>query len=257
MLFYFTATGNSLYAAKQFDNDLFSIPQEMNQVNRKYRAEKIGIVCPLYEFDLPSIVKEFIRDSEFETDYFYIVMTYGMHHGGCAARNAELLEKAGRHVDYYNTVKMLDNALPVFNMDEQRKIDPEKKVDEHLAVIKADIEEQKHFIQPATKEEVDFYENFIATSAAFSAALKQPKYSVSEKCIGCGICTRVCPKGCISIVDGRASYDSTRCFGCMACIHACPQKAIGYVEIKEVNPEARYRNPNIKLPEIIKANAQN
>ena len=60
MLFYFTATGNSLYAAKQFDNDLFSIPQEMNQVNRKYRAEKIGIVCPLYEFDLPSIVKEHI-----------------------------------------------------------------------------------------------------------------------------------------------------------------------------------------------------
>lgn len=30
MIFYFTSTGNSLYAAKKFDNDLHSIPQEVN-----------------------------------------------------------------------------------------------------------------------------------------------------------------------------------------------------------------------------------
>ncbi|MBR4164016.1 MAG: EFR1 family ferrodoxin [Solobacterium sp.] len=257
MLFYFTSTGNSLYAAKQFDEELYSIPQELNKENRHYKAERIGIVCPLYEFDLPVIVKDFILHSEFETDYFYIVMTYGMHHGGCASRNAEYFEKAGRHIDYFNTINMLDNALPVFDMDEQRKIDPEKKVDEHLAMIKTDIAERKQFIQPATKEEVDFYGHFIAIAADFSAALKQPKYSVSDKCIGCGICTRVCPKGCICVTEGRATYDSTNCFGCMACIHACPQKAIGYVEIKERNPEARYRNPNIQLMEIIKSNNQN
>ena len=44
-------------------------------------------VCP-FEFCM-------FEEDEFETDYFYIVMTYGMHHGGCAARNAELLEKGG------------------------------------------------------------------------------------------------------------------------------------------------------------------
>lgn len=95
-----------------------------------YKAEQIGIVCPLFEFDLPVIVRDFMMNSEFETEYFYIVMTYGMHHGGCAARNAEVFEKSGRHIDYFNTVKMHDNALPVFDMDEQRRINPEKKVDE-------------------------------------------------------------------------------------------------------------------------------
>ena len=85
MIFYFTGTGNSLYAAKHFDKELYSIPQEMKKESRKYTADRIGIVCPLYEFDLPSLVKDFILTSEFETEYFYIVMTYGMHHGGCAA----------------------------------------------------------------------------------------------------------------------------------------------------------------------------
>ena len=89
MIFYFTGTGNSLYAAKHFDQELYSIPQEMKKTDRKYKAEQIGIVCPLYEFDLPTLVHDFILTSEFETEYFYIVMTYGMHHGGCATRNAE------------------------------------------------------------------------------------------------------------------------------------------------------------------------
>lgn len=31
MIFYFTSIGNSLYAAKKFDNDLHSIPQEMKK----------------------------------------------------------------------------------------------------------------------------------------------------------------------------------------------------------------------------------
>ena len=31
MIFYFTGTGNSLYAAKHFDKELYSIPQEMKK----------------------------------------------------------------------------------------------------------------------------------------------------------------------------------------------------------------------------------
>ena len=82
MLFYFTATGNSLYVAKQLENDPISIPQELRKANRQYKAESIGIVCPLFEFEIPKLVKSFIQESSFETDYFYLIITYGCHHGG-------------------------------------------------------------------------------------------------------------------------------------------------------------------------------
>ena len=114
MIFFFTGTGNSLYTAKHFDQELYSIPQEMIKADRKYKAEKIGIVCPLYEFDLPGLVHDFILTSEFETEYFYIVMTYGMHHGGCAARNAEFFEKEGKHKIQYSFKNYLTKTNHLF-----------------------------------------------------------------------------------------------------------------------------------------------
>ena len=102
MLFYFTATGNSLYVAKQLENDPISIPQELRKANRHYRAESIGIVCPLFEFEIPKLVKSFIQESSFETDYFYLIITYGCHHGGVAQRTQTWLESIGRKADYVN-----------------------------------------------------------------------------------------------------------------------------------------------------------
>ena len=52
MILYFTATGNSLYVARQLDSNLLSIPQEMARTDRHYKDEKIGIVCPLFEFEI-------------------------------------------------------------------------------------------------------------------------------------------------------------------------------------------------------------
>ncbi len=256
MLFYFTATGNSLYAAKQFDTELISIPQELKKPDRQYKADSIGIVCPLYELDMPQVIKDFIKNSEFETDYFYIVITYGCHHGGVAERVQTYLESIGKRADYINTVIMLDNALPVFDMEEQRKLDPEKRVDEHLAAIKADIDSRKREIQFASQGEKDFYQGFVNMIKENGPMLTLPLYRVTEDCVGCGICSQVCPMGCVSVKNGRAEHEYTNCVSCMACIHACPQKAIRFATFKEVNPEHRYRNPNITLEDIIAANSR-
>lgn len=70
MIFFFTATGNSLYIAKQLDSELVSIAQAIHE-NIVYQAEKIGIVCPVYGHEMPQIVKDFLKKSQFETDYLY------------------------------------------------------------------------------------------------------------------------------------------------------------------------------------------
>ena len=256
MVFYFTATGNSLYAAKLLDEERYSIPQELKKKNRHYKADKIGIVCPLYEFEVPKLVRDFIQGSDFETDYFYLVVTFGCHQGGVAERMNDYLKSIGKPADYINTVIMLDNALLVFDMAEQRKIDPEKKVDEHLAIIRADINEGKKMIQTATEEETAFYGFYQKMIAENGPLFHFPLYRVTDECIGCGTCARVCPRGCIRIIDKKPDYDYTDCANCMACIQACPKKAIKFAGGTEVNPEERYRNPHITLAEIIAANRQ-
>lgn len=45
------------------------------------------------------------------------------------------------------------------------------------------------------------------------------------------------------------------CEFCFACIHNCPQKAIVFKQMKEVNPNARYRNEHVSLYSIKEANS--
>lgn len=82
MLFYFTGTGNSLYIAKQIENEPISIPQAIHGENQEYFADSIGIVAPVYGHEVPSMVKKFLKNAVFHTNYFYMILTYGNRHGG-------------------------------------------------------------------------------------------------------------------------------------------------------------------------------
>lgn len=49
----------------------------------------------------------------------------------------------------------------------------------------------------------------------------------SEKCIGCGICTEVCPHQILVMNNGRAAVtDLDMCMECGACAKNCPTSAI-------------------------------
>jgi len=48
-----------------------------------------------------------------------------------------------------------------------------------------------------------------------------------EKCIGCGMCTVVCPHGVFVIEDKKAVMSARNlCMECGACMHNCPTAAI-------------------------------
>lgn len=256
MIFYFTATGNCLDIAKKLDDEIYSIPQIKGK--NKFKSEKIGIVSPTYAFTIPDNVKEFILNNEFETDYFYIICTYGNKTGGVEERVQNFLKENNKSANYINSILMVDNFLPSFDIAEQLKMD--KKIDEQLEVIKSDINSRKNLVKPETPEDKKDYEIMLSYNFDYKY---MNKYIIGENCIGCGICTKVCPKSCIKVENKRAVQDNTNCLTCLACVNACPKNAFRFpipnerFPFPEPNPNVRFRNGNITLQEIIKANSQN
>lgn len=159
MVFYFTATGNCLYVAKELDGKRISIPQV--PAGQHFKASSIGIVCPIFGHDIPSNVREFLQHTTFETEYFYVILTYGFCQGGASTRLAAFLHEMGMDAQYINVLKIVDNALPAFDIEHELAIDPEKKVDEHLAAIKADIAAHKQFIAQPTAWDIEYHKKFL------------------------------------------------------------------------------------------------
>ena len=55
-------------------------------------------------------------------------------------------------------------------------------------------------------------------------------YEVTNQCRGCvaKACVAACPKGAISIVDGKSVIDREKCIRCGICKAACPYDAIAH-----------------------------
>lgn len=253
MIFYFTGTGNSLYIARQIEETPVSIPQVMRQEPLEFTADSIGVVAPVYGHEMPLMVKEFLKKGVFHTDYFYIILTYGNRHGGAAELAKDFCDRCGITVHYMNVIMMADNWLPGFDMNEQKKMD--KKVEENMAVILSDLAARRNMISEVTDADRTAHRQFLDRMNQMPADAWQHLLRVTEGCVGCGTCEKVCPSASIHITDGKAVHVPGNCQTCLACVHACPQKAI-QLTIPEVNPDARYRNEHISLQEIIEANSQ-
>ena len=182
MVFYFTATGNSLYVAKQLDAAPMSIPQAIHGKDTAFRDGSIGVVCPIFGHEAPPMVKEFLKKCTFDTDYFYMVLTYGNRHGDAAELAQALCAQCGIRPAYINTVLMVDNFLPAFDMAEQVKLD--KKVEAQIEAVKADIAARRRYIQPTTEADRAAHQAFLARSATPPEERWKNIYQVADGCVG-------------------------------------------------------------------------
>lgn len=254
MVFYFTATGNSLYVAKKLDENPISIPQMLKHNNLNFSDESIGIIFPIYAGRAPKIVTRFLKKSTLKTDYLYFIGTYGNSDSAICKTLPDECEKLGLKIDYINTVSMVDNYLPAFDMEQELKKD--KNADKKIDEIVKDISVKKNFIPKVTAEGLKLAKSVWTMEKLRLMINDGSQLKIkTDKCIGCGICKSVCPIDNIVIGSGIAVRKNAKCEYCLACAHNCPQKAIT-IKRGEKNPNARFRNENITLEEIIKSNNQ-
>lgn len=260
LIFYFTATGNSLFIAKQFSEEPLSIPQELKKGEQAYEADEIGFVFPDYTASAPMIVREFLQKNSFKATYMFTIVTYGAHHVEVCAWWDRFAKEHGVTFQYIRPILMVDNFLPTFDMNEQMKMD--KHVDESLAVLLEEVGARKQFIEPS---DLGFFANNPEMleqrrNSRFSNTADQLIELRADRCVECMTCERVCPHKNFSLTGEGVRFGG-RCEFCLACVHNCPQKALTLKSDTpgrpgERNPEARYRNPNVSLMDIIRSNRQ-
>lgn len=254
-IFYFTATGNSLYTAKRFGGELYSIPKVLKSNELNYEDdEKIGIIFPCYALSAPGIVREFIEKVTLKSPYIFAILTYGNKVANGVGWFTEYAKKHNINIHYANSLLMIDNYLPFFDIEQQKL--KSKNIEENLNSLLMDVSENKKYIHKGS-----LVDSFI-TNGAQGLINVAPNlifvkdFSINNKCNGCETCTKVCPKDNISInkelKNSKPVYGDT-CESCLACINLCPQKAINIKRDK--NPNARFKNENISIKEIIDSNS--
>lgn len=265
LVFYFTGTGNSLYVARELGGEnVISIPQALKNGELEYEADEIGVVYPVYGHMPPNIVKDFLKAARLKADYFFAVLTYGNNRGASPEVWDEFATSCGYKFNYITTVLMVDNWLHSFDMNEQIKID--KKIPEQLERIKSDLAAHVGGMDEITDQDRQFTAGFLQWTGmnkedGFKYEASERFHIDPDKCIECSTCTGVCPRGNYEY-GSQGLTVSGQCDYCLACIHACPQKAISFKPSDqwllgpERNPDARYRNPNVSLNDIINSNRQ-
>ena len=252
-ILFFTATGNSLSIAKLLGGELKSIPQLERANEYVIEDDVIGIVSPVYSLNLPLIVNRYLSRATLKAEYVFSVLTYGRIAGAANKVLLKVLNTNGNKLDYAANVLMVDNYLPLFKMENEIANIPKKNIDTRLEEIKQDIENRKHEVPHGdviSRVATNVMSHKVESKTGIRKINKTDlKFTVTEKCNHCGTCARVCPVSNITIEFKPVFHHY--CESCFACIHNCPT---GAIQLENQKSRARFRNSNVTLKEIIKAN---
>ena len=246
MIFFFSGTGNSKYAARRIAD---ALGDTLLSLNDRIRAgdttpvdtgEQLVIVTPTYAWRIPRIVRDWLLRTELRgTKQVWFVMTCGSELGNADRYNRALCRAKGLGCMGTAQLVMPENYIAMFGVpqaEEARKIvaRAEPDLDRAIAAIRAGL--------PFAPTRSNLYDRFMSgpvNPIFYSLCVKANAFTVSDACTGCGQCARRCPTGSIALRGGKPVWGKA-CTHCMACICYCPAEAIEYGKKSRGKPRYRF-----------------
>lgn len=223
MIYYFSGTGNSEYVASKLSIALNDSMQSMESASILKQDSCIGIITPVYFFELPSIVEDFLQRLTVSPEtYLYLVVTYGGKPGNISKQANKIMKKKGIGFYAMYGVKMVDTYIPMYNASKNKEI--ESHIDTQIKTIVDRISQRR--IGDYLKGTLPHFIN-----KAFEMYYKQARdtshLSIEDTCTCCGLCAKNCPQQAIEVKD-KVTFTKDQCMMCLRCLHHCPVNAIKY-----------------------------
>lgn len=257
IIFVFSGTGNSLWAAKKISEKLENCDIVSMGRNKEYTLtaeyDVIGFVYPTYYRGIPARAEDFILQLDLQNNrntYFFAVATCGSVATACnaTAQLRNLLKQKGITLSYAEKLDMFSNYIIMYNMRDS----VEEETRQSARDLEPIIDNIKKRTVDVTESKIKPFEHLIYKGFFHFAPHMDKHFNVSDACIHCGICQKVCPVNNIDLSQDEKPYFKHHCEQCLACIHHCPVKAINYKD-KTQNRE-RYTHPDIAWQELAKLN---
>lgn len=237
VIYFFSGTGNSLRAAYRLavaltDTEIVSMRCNPSDVSAT-EAEVIGFVFPVYHWTMPEAAIQFVKGLRINPKaYIFAVSTPGFINGHSFEVLNNILNEKGASLSYGKILYSVANLVVVYPPMPFPKLRV-PKAEKNLVRISADIAERKVCKYPKA---------FVLTRMLYPSVM--PKYRrilreadkgfiVSDECVSCGTCAKVCPSKNIVMLNGKPSFQH-QCSFCMSCVTYCPKEAFNYAASPEV-----------------------
>lgn len=226
MIYYFSGTGNSRWAAesiaaltgeKTCDITTLTAPPEV------HGEKRLGFVFPVHSWDAPEVMNDFVATLERTSAFTFAVCTCGEEAGLTMKKFAA---RYPLHSCY--SLVMPSNYVIAADVDDEKTV--WRKF--HAAYWKI-----RQLSQEVLRKERVYRVHEGPLSRLKSGPInygfnhygrRTKPFHVGEQCVGCGTCARQCPAGAIAMAAGRPVWQAAMCHQCLRCLNACPQRAIQY-----------------------------
>lgn len=243
MIFYFSGTGNTRWAAMKLaeatGEDTVFIPDVRHDSFKPKlsEGERIGFCFPVHGWRPPTIVREFIRNLQIGNAadrYVYSLVTAGDNIGETIDIVRKELKSKGLPLHAACSLIMPESYVGLPFMDVDTKEKEQQK-------ISAAAKKLEWFAKVVTKKEKGAEDlvrgNWPKTNSRLIGAVfykflinDKPFHVSEEKCIGCGKCANVCSVGNIEMENDKLPQwkHNGDCMTCFSCYHHCPTHAIEF-----------------------------
>lgn len=250
VIYYFSATGNSLMVARDIAgglDDARIVPiSEVQGEEPDFYEERIGIVFPVYMWGIPAIVSRFIGRMNISDagKYVFAVATYKAQQGDALRMLQKRLKSRGLELSAGFNVNMPGNNVIYYAPDGEEEMAKKfelwrNRLDKVINVVK---NLEKYGIERGSIITRTVGTGLLHRPITATFAASDRNFEADSSCTACGMCARLCPVGNIQMHDGKPTWQH-RCELCTACINRCPAGSIQYG--KTTQKRERYSNPLI------------